>query len=400
MKLPARAGIRETLIVFRKEITELFRDYRTVLVSIGVPLVLFPLLAAILTYGGLSSGTGTSGETVVSVSGPETVGISGFLRSRDELTVVEPPSSGTLREAVADGAIDVAVVLGGARARTEAGSPEVAVVFDNTNHRSVAAGELVTEMLKGYLTHLTTATETDSEGTTVVSAPFSVQLEPMHPPAAGGGTLILSFLLPVIVLVSAAIGPLASAADLGAGEKERRTLESLLGSPARRSAILVGKFGAVATMGFLGIVSFVGGAGFAYIATRTLTEGLEFTMTAWTVLSVAYPAVLAALTFSAIEFLISLYARSSKAAQTFSVPVLILASAAGYAAFAVDMRSLSLWYYNVPLLNIGLAVKGAVLGNPHAAGILIVSGWVVVYVLAAFTAARRIIERESVLRSV
>ncbi len=400
MRSPALTAASEILIVFRKEITELFRDYRTVLVSVAVPLLLFPLLAAILAYGGQLGGIGPPAETIVAVSGPETAGVSEFLAGRSELNVVELPSSGTVQEAVAAGGIDVAVVLERATSRSEAGSPKVAVVFDNTNNRSLAGGELVTAMLKEYLSYLTTVNGTNSEDTGPVSTPFSMQLSPMHPAAAGAGTLILSFLLPMIILVSAAIGPLASAADLGAGEKERQTLESLLGSPARRSTILAGKFAAVATMGVLGIVSFAGGAGFAYIATSAVTEGLEFTVTARTLLSLAYPAVLAALTFSAIEFLISLYARSSKAAQTFCVPVLILASAAGYATFAVDMRTLPFWYYHVPLLNLGVIVKGVVLGNSHSAGIWVTTLWVVIYLLCAFSAGRRMIERESVFRSV
>lgn len=398
-RAPAAAA-REILIVFRKEITELFRDYRTVLASIAVPLLLFPLLAAILAYGGQSGGIGTPAETVVAVSGPETAGVSGFLQSRGELNVVEFSTSDMVGEAVTDGGADVGVILSPTPDSTEAGSPEVAVVFDNINQRSQAAGELVTGMLDGYLARLTTVQGTDSEGTALVSMPFSVQLAPMYPVATGAGTLVLSFLLPVIVLISAAIGPVASAADLGAGEKERGTLESLLGSPARRSSILMGKFAAVATMGFLGIVSFVAGAGLAYVATRTVSEGIEFTVTAWTAISVAYAAVLAALTFAAIEFLVSLYARSSKAAQTFSVPVLMLASAAGYAVFAVDMRSVSLWYYNVPVLNLGLLVKGAVLGVSHPAGIAIASLWVAVYLLGAFIAGKRVTNRESFFRSV
>lgn len=384
MKFPRWITARHAGVVFRKEITELFRDLRTVLVSIGVPLVLFPLLAAILAYGGESGGIGPPTDVAVSLSGAEMGDISGFLRSHGELSIVEVPASETVEEAVVAGSIDVAVVLDSSR--------DVTVVFDNTHQRSLAAGELVTGLLKEYLSQ--------SERTTRVAASFAVRLEPIHPPAEGAATLILSFLLPMVILVSAAIGPLASAADLGAGEKERRTLEALLGSPGRRSAILIGKFAAVSTMGLLGVFSFVAGAGLAYLATRTVTEGLVFTLTAEGILSVAYPAVLAALTLAAFELVISLYARSSKAAQTFSVPVLIVASAVGYATVLVDMRSLSGWYYHVPLLNLGLMIKGAVLGTSHPAGLLISSVWVVMYLLVAFSLGLRIVNGESVFRSV
>ncbi|MFO7875283.1 MAG: hypothetical protein R6U55_01695, partial [Desulfovermiculus sp.] len=154
------------------------------------------------------------------------------------------------------------------------------------------------------------------------------------------------------------------------------------------------------TMGLLGVFSFVAGGGLAYLATRTATEELVFAVTAMTVVSVVYSAILAALIFAAIELLISLYARSSKAAQTFSVPVLIVASAIGYATVLVDMRSLPLWYYHLPLLNLGVMIKGAVLGNLQPAGIIIGSLWALGYLLGMFGLGTWLINRESVLRSV
>ncbi len=380
MRTSALEVVRETMVVFRKEIRELFRDYRTILGSLGVPLVLFPVLAMILSFGGQSGGLGTPTEVLVTVSGPGSREISEFFRSRDELRLVELTGASPLRHAIANGRMDVAVDLGG--------TPLIAVIFDNTSHRSSTAAELIIDLLNAYL------------GGSAAVEGNGIALAPLHSPAAGAGTLIMSFLLPVIVLVAAAIGPLASAADLGAGEKERRTLQSLFGSPARRSSILSGKFLAVVVMALVGVIAFFAGSGLAWFATRSVTEGVELILTARMGFLIAYVAFLSALTFSGIELLISIYARSLKAAQTFCVPVLILASAAGYATVLVDLRSPALWYYHVPLLNLGLLVKGAVLNVLQPVQMALVSFWVGVYVLGAFALGRWLVNREAVYRTV
>ncbi len=60
-------------------------------------------------------------------------------------------------------------------------------------------------------------------------------------------------------MIYAASAPIAIAADLTAGERERGSLELLLCLPVDRGIITAGKFIAGALFGFLGVLSFAGG---------------------------------------------------------------------------------------------------------------------------------------------
>src|SRR3712207_8932641 len=73
------------------------------------------------------------------------------------------------------------------------------------------------------------------------------------------GKFMLSMMLPMMLIIFAASGPIAAATDLGAGEKERGTLEPLLTTQASRMSLLWGKFLAITVMGILTTLAFLGG---------------------------------------------------------------------------------------------------------------------------------------------
>ncbi len=61
--------------------------------------------------------------------------------------------------------------------------------------------------------------------------------------------------------------------------------------------------------------------------------------------------------FTAAEMAIGAYARGAREAGLLSLPLSILAMAAGYATFPLDARGIADWYYYVPLLNAAALVK-------------------------------------------
>src|SRR5690606_7638915 len=63
----------------------------------------------------------------------------------------------------------------------------------------------------------------------------------------------LSFILPLFIVMWAITGGMYTAIDASAGEKERKTLEALLLTPASRLDIVLGKFLAVASVSLVSI---------------------------------------------------------------------------------------------------------------------------------------------------
>ena len=371
--------------VVAKELTELFRDWRTVLVSVGVPLLLFPLLVSLAFAG--SEGPG--GRTRVAVVGQDSLSVVPFLQSLERFTMVAVVDSGAAESGVSDGEFSAAL-------RFRDGGSRVQLIYNNAETRSAELAAEIGAALEQFASGLATQRLEELGLARELLTPLRVELSPLHRGARAAGTLALSLLVPVLTLLAAAIGPIAAAGDLGAGEKERGTLEPLFGTCASRAAVVIGKFGAVTVMALIGVASFFVGAALAYLAGPILYSAARFEF-ALQPLSLALTVLLAILTaavFSAIELTISLCARSAKAAQALFLPVLILASAAGYGA--VTLSGAPGWYAHVPLLNLGLAIKASVAGASFYPGV--VALWAVVYVAAALRVASAVVQSEGVLR--
>ncbi len=377
--------VAQVRTVLAKELTELFRDWRTIIVSVAVPLVLFPLLASLAFVSSKAS----EGRPLIAVVGEDRLAIVPFLESLDRYALVALPHPETAEDAVADARYAVALSM------QESGTV-VELIYNSSESRSVALATAVGAAIQQHSAAIS-ARRLEERGLAAdLLTPIVLHNRPLHHGARAAGTLALSVLVPVLALLSAAIGPMAAAGDLGAGEKERGTIEPLFGTCAGRGAVVVGKYIAVTVMAIIGVMSFFVGAGLAYLAGPVLHDAvqLEFRVE-WRAVAVTVTLlVLTAALFSAIELAISLSARSPKAAQASFLPVLILASASGYGAIAVS--SPPTWYAHVPLLNLGLALKGAISGVPFYP--VLVALWALGYIALVLTIASAAVRSEAVLR--
>lgn len=180
---------------------------------------------------------------------------------------------------------------------------------------------------------------------------------------------VWSKLFPALLVIMSVTGAFYPAIDLGAGEKERGTMETLLISPATRTEIVYGKFLTVmlfsfstallnlCSMGFTGkhMLSAIGSA-------RSLPLGdLAFpplTSLAWVVL-LAIP--LAAL-FSALSLALAMFARSSKEGQYYLTPLLLVTM--GLTMFCLNPGVELTPYYSVlPVTGPALLLKALLLGT-------------------------------------
>src|SRR4029077_14547972 len=78
---------------------------------------------------------------------------------------------------------------------------------------------------------------------------------PLSSPVQAASNAFLSFFLPYILITMSLTGGFSAALDSSAGERERKTLESLLLTPAPRSRVLLGKIAAITTMSLAAAVA-------------------------------------------------------------------------------------------------------------------------------------------------
>jgi len=185
---------------------------------------------------------------------------------------------------------------------------------------------------------------------------------------------IWSKMFPALMVIMTLTGAFYPAIDLGAGEKERGTMETLLISPAKRIELVFGKFLTVMmfsigtalmnllSMGLTGqhMASVLGGA-----ETRLNLEFPGFESLIW-LLILLIP--LAAL-FSALCLALATFAKSTKEGQYYLTPLLMVVL--GLTLFClmpgVEITPL---YSVVPVVNVALLLKGMLLSTSQSGDLL------------------------------
>ena len=187
---------------------------------------------------------------------------------------------------------------------------------------------------------------------------------------------VWSKMFPALLVIMALTGAFYPAIDLGAGEKERGTMETLLISPARRVELVLGKFAtimlfSVATailnlfsMGFTGQQMAAGmGRG---LSDKISLELPGFMPMMWMVILLLPLSAL----FSSLCLALATFARSTKEGQYYLTPLLMVVM--GLTMFclspAVEMTPL---YCVIPVVNVALLLKGLLLNAPGADNLVV-----------------------------
>jgi len=172
--------------------------------------------------------------------------------------------------------------------------------------------------------------------------------------------------LPYILLMVCLMAAMYPAIDLGAGEKERGTLETLLLAPIPRTQLVLAKFLVLFTVGLTSALLMVAsmGALLAAVGNR-LDSGLAQmvrSIGALDLLMVALMLVPTAAIFASILLSISIYAKSYKEAAGMISPLMMLVIVPIVIAMlpGVELN----WFWSmVPLTNVSLAMKELVKGT-------------------------------------
>jgi sodium transport system permease protein len=240
-------------IVLRKELTDAFRDRRTVIVALVVmPLAVPLILSGLSSLGARRQAEKLEGTLELPVIGAERApNLMGWLGSHDVRVVPAPADPDT---AVREEERDVILRIderyaedwhGGRPARVE-------IIFDSS--RPVQSGTTIARvraLLEGYGGEVGTLRLVARGIHPAVTRPLSIGSRDVATP--GSRFDLAQQLLPYLVLLLAFIGGMQLAIDATAGERERQSLEPLLATPASREAIISGKILATAIFALLAV---------------------------------------------------------------------------------------------------------------------------------------------------
>lgn len=390
--------MRNVLVIWRKEMKDTIRDRRTLTVMVIVPIFLMPLLFILIGQIGKSAGTevytvAVSGET----HAPSLVAA---LREDTRLTI---RSSADPAAAVRDQHAAVGLVIpAGFEAAIAAGRPAPLKVIENSTRSSSSSGSQELDAAMATYTRRVVLGRLQRHGLgAAVLAPLATRQEDVATKQEQGGFL-LSFILPLFIVIYAITGGMYTAMDVSAGEKERSTLEALLLTPATRMQITLGKLLAVSTVGFLSIVLAMSSmvvtlTRFPISTDRNGNADLAVSLDPRVVPLIFALGILMALAFSALELALGILARSFKEAQSYItplylasfLPVVIVNSIPGFQPPAA--------IFLVPAVNAVLLFKEALLGQATASHAILTILSLLAFAALAAAVTVNMFTREKVL---
>lgn len=208
---------------------------------------------------------------------------------------------------------------------------------------------------------------------------------------AGESLQLLPRLLPLFLVLCALLGGMHCAADLYAGERERRTLETLAATPAPPAALLAGKWLAVATCGL--VAAFANVAAIALLGRVWMEQPVPATGPA-EILTMLLPLLAGlSLLFAAILLMISAHARNQRQAHALMALLNILVLLPMLQTTLPGIRPEGALPF-LPVVNHGLALRGLFTGGESSPPALLVLALSLAYALPfLYLAYRRIVSR-------
>jgi sodium transport system permease protein len=391
-------------IVYRKELTEWLRDRRTLISTVLVPLLAFPILMVGMTSLMTIMLGKAEKETarVMVIGGEDSPQVLEKLRQVKDLEIV--PYAEDYKKRITEkeirAAVDIPKDFDAALARAE--ELTVKIYFYQGEVKSSFGANHVEKFFNDYRDSVVSSRLAARNLPAAIIKPFEVKQENIAPPEKVSGAALGGILGYMVILLSMT-GAIYPAIDLTAGEKERGTMETILSSPLSRVDLVLGKFllvlSASLATAILSIISM--GTSFYLVghspamaqkdaAVFQLHIGLP------TVLSVFLMALPLAVLFASALLTISLFAKTYKEAQSYLTPmtfiVVIPAVASLLPGFDLNPK-LAL----VPILSTSLVCKEIVAGTFHWNYILLILLSSSVYAAAALFIAVKMFQRESVL---
>lgn len=397
-------NFRNVGIVYRKELTEWLRDKRTLISTVLVPLLAFPVLMVGMTSLMTVMIGKAEKETakVMVIGGEDSPQVVAKLREVKDLEVVpyEEDWKKRISEKEIRAAVDIPKGFESALANGEAET--VKIYFYQGEIKSSFGANHVEKFFSDYRDSVVTSRLASRNLPAAIIKPFEVKQENVAPPEKVSGAA-LGGLLGYMVILLSMTGAIYPAIDLTAGEKERGTMETILSSPLSRVDLVLGKFflvlSASLSTAILSIISM--GTSFYLVGHSNAMEKkdaavFQLHIGLSTVLSVFLMALPLAVLFAAALLTIALFAKSYKEAQSYLTPmtfiVVIPAVASLLPGFDLNPK-LAL----VPILSTSLVCKEIVAGTFHWNYILLILLSSSVYAAAALFIAVKMFQRESVL---
>lgn len=402
--------MRSILIIWQKELRDTIRDKRTLISSIVLPMLLMPTLIVGM-FKLIEYEEQKSQEKVIKVAieneqaGADFVNI---LKENDKVEIVDVPEDP--EKALKDGELDLVLSipqdLEELIANQLAASIEVKKNSLN-QYYGTAVSHIQTALVQYNNTTLAQRFEKQSINPSILNLVDINEIEVASNEELGG--FGLSMLLPMFIVMWAIVGGQYAAIDVSAGEKERKTLESLLLTPVKRLHIVVGKYLTVVTTALMSVIVsltsiyvsiLVFGFGPSNMESSSGTAqqlSLDFTLDLRTFIVLFFVSLLLVFLFSATLISIAIFAKSYKEAQSYIGPAYLVVILPITILNVIPGFKASIAFFFIPAINAILLFKEVLVGNFDLVHIAITIISLILYAIGAILIATKIYSKEGIL---
>lgn len=394
--------IRNSLIVYRKELRDMLRDKRTIRSMIIVPVIAMPLIIVGITkLASRLEGEAKKQPSKVMISGgqdsPKTLAA---LQNAPDIEIV--PYQSDAKQEVSDKKIGALVEIpaGFDSVLSNDKAAQVSIGYYQNDDKSELAKGRLQQFFDEYRDKMARAALTARGMPTNLLEPFTVTASNIAPPSKVSAAAIGGWILYMVIIFSFS-GAMYPAMDTTAGEKERGTLETILSSPVSRTDLVLGKFLMVMTVSIvttaLSLTSM--GASIAW-AGRSAGGGADAAFKLGfdpsSIIAIVILLVPLAVLFAVVEIAVALLAKSYREAQTYVSPLMFLVIVPAIVG-ALPGVELNWKTALIPILNVSLVSKEIFAATYHWSYIALIFATTCFYAAIGIAAAVHMFNREDVL---
>lgn len=207
---------------------------------------------------------------------------------------------------------------------------------------------------------------------------------------------VLALLIPLILSIAIGVGAGPSAADIFAGEKEKKTMEALLMTPVNRSTLLMAKYLTISSVGvIIGIITLAVVAIEIAFFTEHLKAAISFGDNMVAIIGMG---ALVTLVYSffvgALLMITSIVGKTVKEAQSYSTPIMMVLIFPMMMISGLGVNEFTMNHFILPFVNIFAILTELLFGVVNYGHIFMTIGSNLVCIIIIFIISRILFSKD------
>ncbi len=354
--------------IFLKELIDVLRDRRTLMFMVVIPVLITPLLVvgSIKFQEYQNKKSDEKILKIALINETDDVIIKGFLSEQKGVEIIEDISLDSLESGIKTDSIQGGMYIEKEfLSKISSNNTGVINIYYKSSDLMSRSKKRMKDALENYKKTVVTDRLTNLNIDEKLLEPLDIVDVDMSTAKETIGKAVGGF-IPYILVMFIFLGAMYPAIDLGAGEKERGSLETLLSSPATKFEITMGKLLVVSLTGLVsGLVSVLGISSSLFFIDN-IPEQIQSTImeliNPFMIFSVIILMIPIAIFFASMLLSISFYARSFKEAQSLMAPLNMVIIVPLFLSLGPGME-IDHATALMPLINVGLLTKEILAGS-------------------------------------